>query len=152
MSPKKSLGQTLVDTGRLTFEELQRAEEEAQKKKIPLDNLLISKKFISEEEWASLLADQMGVLYVDLESYLADPECTKLIPESFAKKHTCLPLFRIGKTLSVAMADPQDIPVIDELRARTGYEIEPCLAPKRMIQGTIDQYYGASVSIRWIVE
>ncbi len=152
MAPKKSIGQTLVESGRLSFEDLRRAEEEAQQKKISLDDLLISKKVISEEERASLLADQIGVLYVDLENYLVDPECAKLIPESFAKKHNCIPLFSIGKTLTVAMANPQNIPLIDELRMKTGYEIEPCLSTETMIQHAIDQYYGVSGSLQDILK
>ncbi len=152
MAPKKSIAQTLVEAGRLSFEDLQRTEEEAQQKKISLDDLLIAKKVISEEERASLLADQMGVLYVDLENYLVDPECAKLVPESFAKKHTCIPLFSIGKTLTVAMTDPQNIPLIDELRMKTGYEIEPCLSTETMILHAIDQYYGVSGSIQDILK
>ena len=152
MTPKRSIGQALVETGRLTFEQLQRAEEEAQQRKIPLDDFLISKKFISAEERAGLLADQMGVLYVDLESYLVDPECTKLVPEAFAKRHSLIPLFSIGNTLTVAMADPQDVAVIDELRVRAGREIDPCLATEAAIQNAIDQYYGVSGSIEELLK
>ena len=144
---KKSIGQSLVETGRLSPEALKAAEEEAQEKSLPLDELLVQKNLISQEERGMFLADQMGVLYVDLENYLIDPKAIALIPESFAKEKHLVPIFLIGGTLTIAMADPQNVLVVDELRRTTKCEIEPCFATEGAIQNAIDQYYGMSGSL-----
>jgi len=149
---KRSIGQSLVETGRLSQEALKAAEEEAQKKNLPLDKLLVQKNLISQEERGGLLADQMGVLYVDLETYLIDPKAVALVPESFSKQKHLIPLFRIGDTLTVAMEDPQNVLVIDELRRTTKCEIEPCLATEGAIQNAIDQYYGMSGSLGELIK
>jgi len=141
-----------VEGGRLTEEELREIEDEARKKNISLDELLVRKNLISREEQGALLADQMGVLYVDLENYLIDPKVVTLVPEPFAKQHHLIPLFRIGNTLTVAMSDPQDVMVIDELRLKTKSEIEPCLANEGAIQNAIDQYYGMKGSLGEIIK
>ncbi len=143
----KSFGQLLVEEGRLTPEALKEAEEEARKKEISLDELLVRKSIITQEERGVMLAEQMGVLYVDLENYLIDSKVTSLVPEPFAKKNRLIPLFRIGNTLTVAMTDPRDVLVIDELRIKTKCEIEPCLALEGAIQNAIDQYYGMGGSL-----
>ena len=101
---KKSIAQNLIETGRLSSDELKQAEEEAQVKGLPLDELLVRKNYLTEEERGILLADQMGVLYVDLENYLIDPKVTSLIPEDLAKKYRLLPMFHIKNTLTVAMS------------------------------------------------
>lgn len=137
----------LVESGRLSAEELKEAEDEAQKKNITLDELLVRKNYITQEERGMLLAEQMGVLYVDLENYLIDLKVTTLIPEAFAKKHRLVPIFRIRDTLTIAMAEPQDILVIDELRLKTKCEIEPCLASEQAIENAINQYYSMTGSL-----
>ncbi len=137
----------LVESGRLSAEELKEAEDEALKKNITLDELLVRKNYITQEERGMLLAEQMGVLYVDLENYLIDLKVTTLIPEAFAKKHRLVPIFRIRDTLTIAMAEPQDILVIDELRLKTKCEIEPCLASEQAIENAINQYYSMTGSL-----
>ncbi|MBI4435978.1 MAG: Flp pilus assembly complex ATPase component TadA [Candidatus Omnitrophica bacterium] len=149
---KRSIGKTLVEAGRLSSEELRQAEEEARQKNLSLDEVLIRNNFISQEERGVLLADQMGVLYVDLENYLVDPAAIALVSEAFAKKHSLVPLFRIGNTLTVAMANPQDVLVIDDLRQKTKCEIEPCYTTVGAIQNAIDQYYGVSGSLEELIK
>ena len=149
---KQSIGKTLVASGRLSHEELKQAEEEARQKNLSLDEILIRNNLISEEERAALLADQMGVLYVDLENYLVDPQAIALVPESLATKSVLIPLFRIGNTLTVAMVNPQDVLVIDELRQKTRCDIEPCVATSKAIHNAIDQYYGVSGSLEEVIK
>ena len=149
---KRSIGLSLVEAGRLSQEELKAAEEEAQQKNLPLDELLVRKNLISSEERGALLADQMGVLFVDLENYLIDSKAIELVPESFAKQNHLIPIFRIGDTLTIAMADPQNVLIIDELRRTTKCEIEPCFATEGAIQNAIDQYYGMSGSLGELIK
>ncbi|MFH1857363.1 MAG: ATPase, T2SS/T4P/T4SS family, partial [Candidatus Omnitrophota bacterium] len=152
MQLKKSIGQNLVASGRLTLEALQQADDEARQKNLSLDEILVRKNIITEEERGMLLAEQMGVLYVDLENYLIDAAAIALVPEALAKKHVLIPIFCIGNTLTVAMANPQDVVVIDDLRQKAKRDIEPCYATVSAISSAIDQYYGVSGSLEEIIK
>jgi type IV pilus assembly protein PilB len=95
----------------------------------------------------------MKVLYIDLKDYLIDPEITKLIPEYLAKKYKAIPLFKIGDTLTVAMANPRDIMALDEIRMKCKIPmIEPVLSTDKAIITAIDQYYGVAGSFDDVVK
>jgi type IV pilus assembly protein PilB len=53
---------------------------------------------------------------VDLSGYTIDPAVVKLIPASTAEKHKIIPLFKVGNSLTLAMADPRNIVALDEAR------------------------------------
>ncbi len=78
---------------------------------------------------------------VDLASYKVDPNVLMLVSEEKARKNTLIPLDFEGNRLVVAMADPQDIFVIDNLRMSTGYNIKPVRASEESINNAISQYY-----------
>jgi len=67
----------------------------------------------------------MGVPYMDLSGYLIDQEVIKLIPEKIARQFTLVPLFKVGNTITIAMAAPKNIMAIDEVERATRALIEP---------------------------
>ncbi|MDY6863940.1 MAG: GspE/PulE family protein [Thermodesulfobacteriota bacterium] len=96
--------------------------------------------------------DNMAIPHVDLESYLIDEKIIKMVPESLARRYQLIPLFKIGNTLTVAMADHQDIFALDEVRLNTGCEVEPVVSTDIQIKAAIDRYYGVSDSIKEIIK
>lgn len=78
---------------------------------------------------------------VDLSSYKVDPNVLMLVSEEKARKSSLIPLNFEGNRLVVAMADPQDIFLLDNLRMSTGYNIKPVRASEESINNTISQYY-----------
>ncbi|MBM3248610.1 MAG: type II secretion system protein GspE [Candidatus Omnitrophica bacterium] len=141
---KESRIDLLIKKGIVTPEQLNKAKGEAEKTGIPVERALEKLGFISEVDIAQVLADSMGVPFMDLTDYLIDAEVVKLIPEVVARKYKAMPLFKVGDSLTVAMENPQDIEAIDEIRAKSKMDsIEPVLSTEDMIQKAIDQYYGA---------
>ena len=140
----KSLEEVLIEQGHINQEQLKSAKEEAHKKKISLEKALISLGLIKNAEVASALAGKMGVPYIDLVDYLIEEDTIKLVPQDLAKKYCVIPLFKVGNTLTLAMADPTNVVAIDEVHHKCGLEIDPVLSIGAHIISAIDQYYGVS--------
>jgi len=79
---------------------------------------------------------------VDLAGYTIDPEAVKLIPASLAEKHKIIPLFKVGNSLTLAMADPKDIIALDEVRKITKMDVSVVQSVGRNIDEAISEYYG----------
>ncbi len=84
----------------------------------------------------------MDIPVVDLKSFLIDPEITQLVPEDMVRRHILLPLFRIKNTLTVAIADPYNVPAIDEVERYTQCQVDTVVANREQILEAIDQQFG----------
>jgi len=143
----------LIKKGIITEGQINKAKEEAMKTGMTTEKALEKLGFISEVDIAVVYADSLGIPFIDLSDYLIDPEVIKLVPEAVANKYKAVPLFKIGNSLTVAMADPEDIAALDEIRIKSKFDIvEPVLSTPDMIQGVIDQYYGAIGSAEELVK
>ncbi len=145
MTKRETTIDILLSKGLITQVQVDKAKEEMKKTGLPLEKTLEKLGYITEEDIVNTLAESMRVLYVDLKDYLIDTEVIKLVPEDVARKHKLVPLFKIGDTLTVAMANPRDIMAIDEIRIRSKIPaIEPVLSTDKAIQSAIEQYYGVT--------
>ena len=90
------------------------------------------------------LARQHRVPAVDLERVRLDPRILKLIPAEFAVKHQVLPLRRVGRTLTVAMSNPTDLGVVDDLKFLTRLDIEPVIAGDFTLKRIVEREYESS--------
>lgn len=93
-----------------------------------------------------------GIPEIDLSSYAIDPQVVKLIPAALAQKHLILPLFKVGNTLTVAMADPKNIVALDELRTAVKLDISTVKAGDQDIQDAITEYYGISGVVNAVIQ
>ena len=100
--------------------------------------------FIQETELTKMLARQYRMPAVDLSKFEVDPRIAKLIPGELATKHLVLPLKRDGRTLTVAMADPTNLGVIDDLKFITRYDIFPVIAGEYTLRNAVEKYYESS--------
>lgn len=149
---KKSLGENLVEKGVLSAEQLKEAELEAQAGAKPLREILIKKGLIAEEDLAVFLSQQFNLPHIELTNYLIDPEIIDLVPEALARKHLLIPILKIAKSLTVAMVDPLDVFALDELRIKTGLEIEPAVASEAEIKKVLDEHYRARGTMKEVIE
>jgi type IV pilus assembly protein PilB len=143
---RKRLGDLLVEAGLITEAQL----EEALKEKAPgqkLGDALLQRGYITEQQLIEVLEFQLGIPHVSLYRYPIDPKVTNLIPKEFAKRHMVMPLKIEGERLLVAMADPMDFFVIDDLRLSTGFHIETAIASKDDILRAINKYYDIDESV-----
>ena len=139
---KQRLGEVLVKRGNLTQEGLSRVMAIQQEKAVPLAELLLQDGLVSKAEIASALAEVQGVPYADCPPPKIEPEVLALLPHFIALRCCALPLYSEGKKLVVAMAEPQNLLVHNELRFSTGMEISPRFSFRDDIVAGIRKHYG----------
>jgi type IV pilus assembly protein PilB len=138
------LGDLLLHEGLLTREQLQSAQAEARSAKQRLSYVVARLGLVPELEVTKLLARQFRMPAVDLSRFEVDARILKLIPGEVAAKHIVLPLKREGRTLTVAVADPSDHGLLDDLKFITRYDLFPVLAGEVMLRALIEKHYEAS--------
>lgn len=151
MYDRKKMGEILVDQGYITAHQLEEALEEQRVTGEKLGDILMRKGWIAPEELNRVLASQAEVSTFDLVNYIIEPNIIELVPQDIAVKYKVIPVFKIGNTLTVAMTDPTNVFVIDELQRVTKCMIEPVLADEMAIRKAHDEYYGGKGTIQEIV-
>ena len=135
------LGDLLVREGLITKDQLDKALQEQKSNGQRLGYNLVKMGFIQETEITKMLARQYRMPAVDLARFEVDPKIVKMIPADVALKHLVLPLKREGRTLTVAMADPTNLSVLDDLKFITRYDIFPVIAGEYTLRTNLDKYY-----------
>jgi len=146
------LGELLVKEGLVTEGQLKSALDEQKKTGEILGALLVRMNFVTEDNLAHLLSRYLDVEYVELTSLQIGPEVVKLIPDRLARRYGVIPLEKKGNKLVVAISNPQDAFVIDELRRELGgTEIEPKITTTFNINYALDKLYGSKAELRGLV-
>jgi type IV pilus assembly protein PilB len=143
-----NLGELLSREKLLTAEQLKNALEFEKKNKVPIATALITLGYITEEEMAQALSRQLGYPYIDLGQFEVYPDVIELIPADIAKKNMIMPIHRIRSFLTMAMVDPTDLDIIENVRFRTNLSIQPVIASESGIMDAINKYYGTTDSLR----
>jgi type IV pilus assembly protein PilB len=138
------LGDLLVREGLITREQLDKALQEQRQSGTRVGYNLVKLGFIQETELTKMLARQYKMPAVDLSRFEVDPRIAKLIPADLAIKHLVLPLKRDGRTLTVAMADPTNLGVLDDLKFITRYDIFPVIGGEFTLKSAIEKLYETS--------
>ena len=152
IAQKKLFGESLVEKGLITGEQLRHAELEARASAKSMRRIIIETGLISEDDLTAFLSQQLDLPVVDLSNYLIDPETIDQIPESLARKHLLIPILRIGDNLTVAVVDPLDVFALDELHMKTGLNIEPVLATETEVKKSLNQHYGAKGTLEEVID
>jgi type IV pilus assembly protein PilB len=139
------LGDLLVQEGLITREQLEKALQEQRQNGTRVGYNLVKLGFIAETELTKMLARQYKMPAVDLSRFEVDPRIAKLIPSDLAVKHLVLPLKRDGRTLTVAMADPTNLGVLDDLKFITRYDIFPVIGGEFTLKSVIEKLYESAV-------
>jgi type IV pilus assembly protein PilB len=138
------LGDILVREGLITQEQLRKALQEQKSSGMRLGYTLVKLGFIEETEVTKMLARQYRMPAVDLSRFEVDPKILKLLPPDIATKHTVLPLKREGRTLTVAIADPNNVTAIEDIKFITRCDVFPVIAGEYTLRNAIDRYYQQS--------
>jgi type IV pilus assembly protein PilB len=141
------LGELLVKRNFITPEQLKKAVEEQKFKGGRLESALVKLGFVKEDDLLSFLSAQYRVPSVKISKIEINPNVIKLVPASKAKNHFIIPVQRVGPKLTLAMADPSNIFVIDEIKFMTGFNVEPVVASETEIIEAIKKYYGGGGNI-----
>lgn len=134
----KKLAQFLVDSGLLTIQDIEKAQEEAGEDS--WTKRLVETEKLSDEQLAKAYAYITGIPYVNLDNVFIPKEVLRIIPESIAKKNNIVAFQKEKGRIKVAMLNPEDLPVIDFIRKKTGAKIVPCLTSRESIRKVLNQY------------
>jgi len=143
-----NLGELLLKEKLLNNEQLKSAEEYQKQNDVAMGSAIISLGLVSEEEMAQALSRQLGYPYINLDQFEVYPDVINLIPVEISQKYLIMPIHRIRSFLTLAMVDPTDLDVIEDIRFRTGLSIQPVIASESGIINAIEKYYGSSDSLK----
>jgi hypothetical protein len=138
---RKKLGEMLVEAGVLSEQGLRMALNEQKRWGRTLGHTLVDMKLVSEPELVQVLARQLNLPTIDLDQVDIHPTVLELVPGELAENYNLVPFAQPMKFLDVAMAEPTNLGLIDELRIRTQLNIRPYLAGPKMIERAIAKHY-----------
>jgi len=139
---KKSFGDYLVGLGVISADQLKKASQEQKQRGERLEQAIARMGYAKEEPILQCLADYFNLPYVDLDTYLIDEKVIKIIQEETARRHTLIPLFKIGNTLTVAMTHPLNLLALDEVRNKVKTDVEIAISMETKIKKAFEQHYG----------
>ncbi len=137
---RKQLGDLLVERGKITAEQLNEALARQRANGEPLGQMLVDSGYITETDLLKMLAEQLGLDFVDLTEYKIDLSAVAMLPHNVAKKNLVLPVGFEDNKLVVATADPTNVFIFDDLRIMTGFEIKPVVASKEDLMGATERF------------
>ena len=132
----------LVEAGVITETNLRAALNEQRRWGGTLGRQLVEMKMISEAELVRVLSMQLNLPSVDLDTIEIAQAVLDLVPADLAAENNIVPFAQQMKFLDVAMADPTNLGIVDELRIRTRLNIRPYLAGPRMLERALAKFYG----------
>ncbi|MEA3328782.1 MAG: GspE/PulE family protein [Candidatus Omnitrophota bacterium] len=142
MKFKKNLEQILLEKGKINHKQLSQIVSAREKAGEKIEEFIIREKFVTEEEITEVISEEIGIAFLDLRNFIIDPAVLNIVDEKTARRLHLLPLYKVKDTLTIAMADPQDIISVDEIRVRTGFRnIQVVMSTRTAILEGITQAY-----------
>jgi type IV pilus assembly protein PilB len=143
---KLQLGQVLLGRQIVTAEQIEEAlsqQRDSGHKKL-LGELLVEMGFCTENQIASALAEAYSVPYAPVSPKLCDPGVVELLPRDFLEEHAVLPLFKVRGVLTVALSEPSNVFLIDEIERLAGCRVQVVCATAHDIRATLQTYMPAA--------
>ncbi|HUW20803.1 MAG TPA: ATPase, T2SS/T4P/T4SS family [Sedimentisphaerales bacterium] len=143
---KAQLGQLLLARGIVTAEQIERALTEQSEKghRKLLGELLVEMNYCTENQIASALAEAYGVPYAQISPKVCDAKVLEILPREFIEEHIILPLFKVQDVLTVAVSEPTNVFLIDEIERISGCKVQVVCATTKDIKGTLQTYLPAA--------
>ncbi len=140
----RRIGQVLVDLGFITDEQLEMLlDEQRQRSGYLLGKLAENLGLITDEQLVQAVAEQWGMQVISLADTVLSPAVLSQITEPMAQMYRVVPISFRNNVLTVAMSDPQNLAVFDELRTFLGYEIRAVVAMERELNEALNRYYSS---------
>lgn len=133
------LARCLVQDGLMDEEAALRANDDAQKAKLPLVNYLVENKLLDSYVIAESASREFGIPLFDVNAMDMDLLQTKRVDEKLIRKHHALPLFKRGNRLFIAVSDPANLQALDEIKFNTGLNTEAILVPVDKLAAAIEK-------------
>jgi type IV pilus assembly protein PilB len=133
------LGDILVADGALSDVDLRRALDMQGETGERIGIVLLNAGFVTPVALLRAVASQVGVTFVDLDTFPVDWAATSAIPAGLARRHQALPVAFEGDHLIVAMANPSDVFALDDIRSMSGKKLIAVLAEPAQLRRSIDR-------------
>ena len=146
LETKMQLGQLLVARGVVSQEQIDRALAEQREKghRKLLGELLIEMGYCTENQIASALAETYGVPYAQVSPKICDAKAVEVLPREFLETHVVLPLFKVHSTLTVAVSEPSNVFLIDEIERISGCKVQVVCSTTKDIKATLQTHLPAA--------
>ena len=139
---RSRLGIMLHKKNLLSAAQLQELTYQQERRSEPLIALLLERDWVDERKIRALFKQDLLIDEVQLPEFSVDPALAEIIPRSFCLRQLVVPLKLEGKRLMLAMADPLDEGLIDEVRFTAGLDLQIVTADIAAIRKKIDEIYG----------
>ena len=138
----------LIDAGVLTEAQLSDALEIQKTKGGQLGRVLVELGYATQAQILTILADQIGIRFIEFKDVHPDTNAVAAVPRELAVRYTLMPVgFDERGRLIVAMADPQNVLALDDLRIVTGMDCVPAIATREDVIATIEDTYRVAVHV-----
>ena len=141
----KQLSEILVEQGTLNEEQVKRAMLFSKQNNVTFSEAVIKFGFASEEKVTAALSKHFAVPYASKENGILVPEkeqnLQEIIPEKFARENMVIPLFVEDDSLAVAVLDPTNVFLLENIKMMSGKQVQPFLASKSQLLNVIDSFY-----------
>lgn len=137
----KQLGELLIERGVINHDQMNLAREYQDKQGGLLGEILVQLKFATEKDIAQALTCQYGFPYLPLANYEIDSEVIHAVPEGLCRKFCLIPIDKIGKSLTLAMANPLNFQAMEDVELITGCTVQTFVSTATEIKQAIDKYY-----------
>ncbi|MBN2269933.1 MAG: Flp pilus assembly complex ATPase component TadA [Sedimentisphaerales bacterium] len=143
---KMQLGQLLLARGIVSAEQIDKALAEQQDKghRKLLGELLVEMNYCTENQIASALAEVYGVPYAQVGPKICDVKAIEILPRDFLEEHIVLPLFKVYDVLTVAVNEPTNVFLMDEIERISGCKVQVVCATAKDIKATLQTYLPAA--------
>ena len=141
----KHLGELLIERGAINREQLEMAIAYQKEKGGLFGEVLVTLKFATEEDIAQALTCQYGFPYLPLANYEIDQDVINSVPENVCKQFCLIPIDKIGKSLTLAMADPLNVQAAEDVELITGCTVQTFVSTATDIKSSIAKYYNKTI-------
>ena len=139
---QRKLGQILVDLGYINDDQLwDILEEQKQSPGQPIGQVAVRMGLVNQRQVTEALAEQWGMPLVNLEETTIQPNVLEIVPQTMAEMYKIMPVSIKNNVLTVAMADPQNVAILDDLRNFLGHEIRGAVSSAPDVEAAITRYY-----------
>jgi len=147
----KGIGELLVRERLISIDQLEQAKREQKNQGGRLGSALVKLGYVSEGKLTDFLSEQYQVPAIDLNTFEIDPEAIKAVSREICEKHNVIPISKSGNTIVLAMSDPSNIFVRDDIQFITRAKVEAVVASEGAIQSAIERCYKSRVTYETIM-
>ena len=137
----KHLGELLVERGIIDREQVAMAMAYQNDKGGLFGEILVELKFATEEDIAQALTCQYGFPYLPLSNYEIELDVIHAVPENICRQFCLIPIDKIGKSLTLAMANPLNTNAVEDVELITGCAVQTFVSTASDIREAIEKYY-----------